>query len=784
MAEGVHQAATSDPTGTGKSIEPEAGQLRVFISYSRDDIGFADQLVAGLEVTGFDVALDRHGITGGEDFQRRLGALIREADTVVFVLSPSSVRSPMCAWEVDEAVGLGKRILPVVCRDLEGNDPPPRLKNLDYVYFYADPKVAGAGFGHGLARLVAALKTDLGWLREHTRLLARATEWETAGRLSNRMLSGADIDAAKQWASKRPKGAPEPTALHLDYIRASENAEKARTSAEHQRLAEITRAQAEREEALGRAEIAQQENAKASQRLIQRTMAGMVVALVLAVAASAAGMVAWTNQQAAENQRQRAEGNLDAITEALEVLDHESDPKQVAQSFSKLAGNYVSQNRTDEAVTLYKRSLAIFEKQLGAESAEAAETRSQLGFVYVKAGNVAEAEPLLKDALAAYERSGDTERSNVATILSLLAEIYRSQGRAAEEAKIGDRARTIAMANVAFEQPVFFATDRATAPNPSRSDYGPDRGRRLALGRALVTVPKIHRLSNIERPWLMRVPYLDVTVYAQPENPRWHFTIQQLNPLTEAEFSSASKEYLTASKRFKDRALVFIHGSGISFDNAIYRTAQLAYNLRFDGAAFAYSWPSSGGETQSYIYDNESAQQAVPYLREFLNLVAAKSGAKSISIIAHSMGSTPLLRVLQDLASSNPPGVAIDQLIFAVPDVDRDMFQNIAGSFKGIAKGITLYVASNDRALTLSRAFWGGVARAGDVPADGPLIVQGVDTIDISAAAANGAMGRSPDILFSDIDALLDGGVRPPDSRTSEFVTIQSASGPYWQYRP
>ena len=132
--------------------EPEGGRLRVFISYSRDDLEFADQLVAALEVTGFDVAMDRHGITGGEDFRRRLGALIREADTVVFVLSPSSVQSGMCAWEVEEAIRLGKRIIPVVCRELEGRDPPPLLKNLDYVFFYPEPKVAGSGFGHGLAR--------------------------------------------------------------------------------------------------------------------------------------------------------------------------------------------------------------------------------------------------------------------------------------------------------------------------------------------------------------------------------------------------------------------------------------------------------------------------------------------------------------------------------------------------------------------------------------------------------------------------------------------------------
>ncbi len=230
----------------------------------------------------------------------------------------------MCAWEVEEAVRLGKRIIPVVCRGLESRDPPPHLKNLDYVFFYTEPKVAGSGFGHGLSRLVAALNTDLDWMREHTRLLARASEWEAAGHLENRMLSGADIGAAKDWASKRPKGAPEPTALHLEYIRASEDAETARTSAERKRLEEIASAQAEREKALKSAETAQQEKEKASRRLVQRTMIGSVLALILAAAASAAGLVAWSNQRMADDQRQRAERNLDAMTQALTVLDKET----------------------------------------------------------------------------------------------------------------------------------------------------------------------------------------------------------------------------------------------------------------------------------------------------------------------------------------------------------------------------------------------------------------------------------------------------------------------------
>src|SRR5262249_29536508 len=154
----------------------------------------------------FDCTIDRHGISGGEDWKRRLGNLISEADTVVFVLTPTSARSEICTWEAEEAQRLGKRILPVIQRPLEGVSPPPQLGERNYVFFHADPKAApGAGSGTGLAKLVAALDTDFEWLREHTRYLQRATEWDRGGRPANRLLSGDDIAEAKAWVSRRPK---------------------------------------------------------------------------------------------------------------------------------------------------------------------------------------------------------------------------------------------------------------------------------------------------------------------------------------------------------------------------------------------------------------------------------------------------------------------------------------------------------------------------------------------------------------------------------------------------
>jgi esterase/lipase superfamily enzyme len=335
--------------------------------------------------------------------------------------------------------------------------------------------------------------------------------------------------------------------------------------------------------------------------------------------------------------------------------------------------------------------------------------------------------------------------------------------------------------------PVYWGTDRAVQPNAQRLAFGSDRARKLQLGEALITVPKVHQVPNVERPWVVKIPYFDVTIYAEKEDPKSHFTVKEIKALTKEELLAQVKARLGASKLFKDQAVVFVHGYNTSFDNALYRTAQIAYDLDFDGATFLYSWPS-GGAVASYTYDRESAQASEPYLREFLEMVVKQTGAKQVSIIAHSMGNQPLMDVLRDMRSSAPEGVEISQVILAAPDVDADSFTNLARTIKGLAKNVTLYVASNDRALIVSRNFWGSY-RAGDVPPAGPLILEGIDTIDVTAAstdtfAINHSGYASNNKLLEDIGELLKTGLRPPEMRILKPGKISGPTGDYWRYVP
>jgi hypothetical protein len=199
-------------------------KLKVFISYSRrDSAEFADELVVGLEDHGFAPFLDRHDIKPGESWEARLGGLIEQSDTIVFVISPESVKSERCVWEVDKALALSKRVLPVIYKSVPDAEIPAKLSKLQFVRFDTS-----AAMMRPLRALAEALRLDFDWIREHTRLEELAARWQSRNRPEALLLRGDDLGAAKVWATKRKPEAPDITELLHSFLSGSEQAEIAR----------------------------------------------------------------------------------------------------------------------------------------------------------------------------------------------------------------------------------------------------------------------------------------------------------------------------------------------------------------------------------------------------------------------------------------------------------------------------------------------------------------------------------------------------------------------------
>ena len=82
----------------------------------------------------------------------------------------------------------------------------------------------------------------------------------------------------------------------------------------------------------------------------------------------------------------------------------------------------------------------------------------------------------------------------------------------------------------------------------------------------MVTVPKSHEVPNVERPWVYRLPFTQVVLFREREDPARHFTLKEVKSLTREEFWRLVRERLAASRNFKDHALVFVHGFNTTFD--------------------------------------------------------------------------------------------------------------------------------------------------------------------------------------------------------------------------
>jgi WD40 repeat protein len=275
-------------------------KLKVFISYSRrDSAAFADELVAGLEVAGFAPFLDRHDIAPGEDWEARLGGLIAQSDTVVFVVSPEAVKSVRCVWEVDRTLEQSKRLLPVVFKPVPEGDIPEKLRRLQFVRFDS-----GSGFTRPLSQLAESLRVDLDWIREHTRLGELATRWDRRRRPETLLLRGDEIDAAKAWMVARKTGAPEFTDAQRAFISASEEAESVRLGKERAQL-------------------------KATARL-QRRIAWLLggVGAIIAAAVMAVGYLQWDKARQLTKQeiaRTHAQANILAQLSETKLLQGEID---------------------------------------------------------------------------------------------------------------------------------------------------------------------------------------------------------------------------------------------------------------------------------------------------------------------------------------------------------------------------------------------------------------------------------------------------------------------------
>jgi esterase/lipase superfamily enzyme/acyl carrier protein len=425
------------------------------------------------------------------------------------------------------------------------------------------------------------------------------------------------------------------------------------------------------------------------------------------------------------------------------------------------------------------------------ERLRAAVRRTVAAYFGVKIEDVTDSTDLLRDlhadAMEAYEvlvivcreqgvaAPTRDDLITVGAIVAYLKTAPRSQPAVAQRGWATRPGAAATAPDKVIARTLFYATDRAPANGLLPEQYfGAERqaGNRLNYGTCEVTIPAAHRAGQTEEPAWYRLEW--------EGDPAKHFMLKSVQPLERAAF------FAEVRSRFQGKpaeTFVFVHGYNVSFSRAARRTAQIAYDLDFQGVPILFSWPSAARLT-AYFSDRENAEWSAAHLARFLEELIAETPRGRLHLLAHSMGNQTLIRALADIAARRESAGAplFENVVLAAPDFDAQLFlEQIAPRVVALARHWTLYASDKDRALDAATTL---SARRLGLPLP---ITRGIDTVD--ASGIDVAPWSVPEFhtyfaskqrVISDLVQVLRG--TPPNERK---LQSRSRDGlPYWTLAP
>jgi esterase/lipase superfamily enzyme len=346
-----------------------------------------------------------------------------------------------------------------------------------------------------------------------------------------------------------------------------------------------------------------------------------------------------------------------------------------------------------------------------------------------------------------------------------------------------------------FAIPVFYATDRKWAGSPGWYTGERASSGDLSYGVITISLPVNRKIGTVPNRVARSFPVRFKKVKRSEFNPQKYIEtmsvdrepaasgfVEKARAVDRARRGSAgAAETSGPDAAGADDVLVFIHGYNVSFKAAAQHAAQLAYDLDFTGVIVLYSWPSRG-RVEAYSPDRESAVWSTPHFVHFLREILPEIGARQIHVVAHSMGNQILAHALDRLGSQ--PGQRLGHVIFAAPDVDEGVFEQLAGGFANYAESYTLYMSGNDLALRVSEIV-GGYRRAGR-PGGSLTNTARIEIVDASPLPKTDVLGHSgfaqDRTMLNDLKDLIVYG-RTADQRSALEPRSDPSGRRYWTFR-
>ncbi|WP_062207407.1 alpha/beta hydrolase [Aureimonas sp. AU12] len=314
------------------------------------------------------------------------------------------------------------------------------------------------------------------------------------------------------------------------------------------------------------------------------------------------------------------------------------------------------------------------------------------------------------------------------------------------------------------------ATTRAPSPVPGVVFSG-ERGPGLSVENIVVSIPP----DSVRKPGAVIYPRRN------PGNPATEFVTLKVEPL---EAQGASDWYRRVAGP-KQRVLIFVHGFNSTYEEAVFRFAQISRDTGVNAAPILFTWPSQGS-IFGYLYDRESANYSRTSLEQIIEGAAQRPDVGEITVMAHSMGSWLTMEALRQIAirRGHLPS-KLTNIILASPDLDVDVFREQLDEIGPEQARITIFTSQDDRALLVSRRLAGGVQRLGSVDLTQPDVQaafaqRGIDVVDLTSVRAGDSLNHtkfaeSADVVQA-IGARLIAGDRVSDSKLGLGDTLGAAA--------
>lgn len=313
---------------------------------------------------------------------------------------------------------------------------------------------------------------------------------------------------------------------------------------------------------------------------------------------------------------------------------------------------------------------------------------------------------------------------------------------------------------------VYVATTREPAENPL-DGFTREREDELSYAAFVISIPPNHVSGEIEWPYSVKV------------RPDEQFTVVSHKILSKSAFDAQVAS--AARQQYGGKVSLFVHGFNVSFQEGLFRMAQLSYDANVPGVPVFFSWPSQA-RLFDYATDKESATFSRDGLTSVLEQLTAQSGIRSVMVFAHSMGGWLTMEALRQVSLKGEKKVLRKlNVILAAPDIDEDVFNTQVDAIGPLNPPLLVMVSTDDRALQASKFIQGNRQRTGQLDITDPEVIEqaqrmNVTLLDISAIKTNDALNHSRYAAFAaiypelDADLELGSGVRQAGARALEAV--------------